>query len=90
MRLARSTIAVAALIAAAAAGHVPSHAQSAYDYPWCALRAGRSGGQSCYFQTYRQCMDTLSGIGGSCIESPYYRGPTPHERRRPRDHWSHD
>jgi hypothetical protein len=60
----------------------PSVAQSAYDYPWCALRAGRSGGQSCYFMTYEQCMETLSGIGGSCIRSPYYRGPAPRERRR--------
>ena len=85
MRLVQSAVAAAALIAATSA----SYAQSAYDYPWCALRAGRSGGQSCYFQTYRQCMETLSGIGGSCIESPYYRGPTPHERRHPRAGWSH-
>jgi hypothetical protein len=56
----------------------PSFAQSAYDYPWCALRGSRSGGQSCYFTSYRQCMDSLSGIGGSCIRSPYYRaGPEP-------------
>jgi hypothetical protein len=52
-----------------------SFAQSAYDYPWCALRGSRSGGQSCYFTSYRQCMESLSGIGGSCIRSPYYRGP---------------
>jgi len=85
MRLLQSAVAVATLIAATSA----TYAQSAYDYPWCALRAGRSGGQSCYFQSYRQCMETLSGIGGTCIESPYYRGPAPRERQRPRAGWSH-
>jgi uncharacterized protein DUF3551 len=64
----------------------PSVAQSAYDYPWCALRAGRSGGQSCYFTSYHQCMETLSGIGGVCIQNPGYRGGTTHERRRYRDY----
>lgn len=55
---------------------LPSTAQSAYDYPWCALRGDRSGAQSCYYTSFRQCMASLSGIGGSCIRSPYQtRGP---------------
>jgi len=83
MRLVQSAVVAVTLIAATSA----SYAQSAYDYPWCALRAGRSGGQSCYFATYQQCMETLSGIGGSCIRSPYYRGPEPREHRRPHDYW---
>ncbi len=63
----------------------PGHAQSAYDYPWCSVRGGFNGAQSCYFSTYQQCMATISGIGGTCIRSPYYRGPRvrserPHER----------
>ena len=54
----------------------PSIAQSAYDYPWCALRGDRSGAQSCYFTSYGQCMANLRGIGGSCIRNPYQtRGP---------------
>ena len=56
-------------------------AQSAYDYPWCALRGGRGGGQSCYYKSYAQCMESLRGIGGSCINSPYYRGGARAERR---------
>ena len=44
MRLVQSAVTVAALITATSA----SYAQSAYDYPWRALGAGRSGGQSCY------------------------------------------
>ncbi|HEY1542777.1 MAG TPA: DUF3551 domain-containing protein [Xanthobacteraceae bacterium] len=62
----------------------PGVAQSAYDYPWCALRGDRSGAESCYFRTYGQCMETLSGIGGSCIPNPSYRGPYRSEHRRPR------
>jgi Protein of unknown function (DUF3551) len=51
-----------------------AHAQSAYDYPWCAIYANRSGAQACYYASYEQCAATMSGIGGYCIRSPYYRG----------------
>jgi hypothetical protein len=34
-----------------------------------------SGGTSCYFISYRQCMTTLSGLRGYCFQSPYYHGP---------------
>jgi hypothetical protein len=51
-----------------------SHAQSAYDYPICAVRSGKSGAMSCYYSSYEQCMATMSGIGGHCIDSPFYRG----------------
>jgi Protein of unknown function (DUF3551) len=66
----------AALIAGMQAGH----AQSAYDYPWCAIYTNRSGAQACYFASYEQCMATMSGISGTCIHSPYYRGPQRPER----------
>ncbi len=66
---------ILALAAAVLAPATPSSAQSAYSYPWCALHYDRSGAQSCYFSTYEQCMATISGIGGNCIHSPYYRGP---------------
>lgn len=65
---------VALLTAALLSQVVPSHAQSAYSYPWCAIYGDRSGAQSCYFMSKRQCLATLSGIGGSCIPSPYFRG----------------
>jgi Protein of unknown function (DUF3551) len=69
------------------AGPTASFAQSAYDYPWCSIRAGRTGGggQSCYFSTYEQCMATISGIGGTCVRSPYYHGPRVRERRYQRN-----
>ena len=59
---------------------LPSAAQSAYDYPWCALRGDRSGAQSCYYTSFRQCMVSLGGIGGSCIRSPYQTHGARNER----------
>ena len=58
----------------------PSFAQSAYDYPWCSVRGGFNGAQTCYFSTYRQCMATISSIGGSCVRNPYFRGPQTRQR----------
>ena len=54
----------------------PGAAQIPYDYPWCAVRADRSGAQSCYFTSYGQCMASLRGIGGTCVRNLYQvRGP---------------
>jgi hypothetical protein len=64
------------LIAAALLGQVrAAAAQSAYSYPWCAkyLAHEFASVTSCYFNSYQQCMTTLSGIGGYCIKSPYYQ-----------------
>jgi hypothetical protein len=81
---------IAGLVLLAGAGIAePSgaQAQSAYDHPYCAVYADgdSSGARSCYYTSYAQCMATMSGIGGYCIESPYYRPPiqaAPRERRR--------
>ena len=78
MRPVHLMIAGAALLAATAS----SHAQSAYDYPWCAIYTNRSGAQACYYTSWAQCMATMWGIGGTCIESPYYRGPRAERRVR--------
>jgi Protein of unknown function (DUF3551) len=59
----------------------PASAQSAYSYPWCARYPARLGAMSCYFTSYQQCMTTLSGIGGYCFQSPYYRGAAASGRR---------
>ena len=75
MRPLAGLIALAALLAAPNAGQ----AQSAYDYPWCAVytsRGGPGGAMSCYYRSYRECMETMTGIGGYCTRSPYYgQGP---------------
>jgi hypothetical protein len=64
-----------ALLAETRAGN----AQSAYSYPWCALygggtSGGAGGAMSCYYTSWEQCRTTMSGIGGLCVESPYYHG----------------
>jgi hypothetical protein len=64
-----ATFAVAAILLA----HPEGRAQSAYDYPWCAVYTNKSGAQACYYSSYEQCMATMSGIGGFCMRSPYYR-----------------
>jgi hypothetical protein len=47
-------------------------AQSENSYRWCATYATKGGTPSCYFATREQCMETISGIGGSCSENPYH------------------
>jgi hypothetical protein len=69
--------------AAVLGGLGESRAQSAYDYPWCAVYTNRSGASACYYRSYQQCMATMSGIGGYCRQNPGYRGGA-YEERRPR------
>jgi Protein of unknown function (DUF3551) len=63
---------VVAVSALAGASQTAS-AQSPYSYPWCAKYYGKLDGTGCYYKSYQQCMVTISGIGGYCYESPYYR-----------------
>ena len=84
MRVLQASLVASVLLAAAS----PGFAQSAYDYPWCAVYGGRgsSGAMSCYYSTYAQCMATISGIGGYCTRSPYYNAGGPRGDRRRRDY----
>jgi hypothetical protein len=55
-------------------------------YRWCAYYGGRDDGTTvnCGFVTYRQCMETISGIGGTCERNPDYDGrPVTDEYSRP-------
>ncbi len=54
-------------------------------YKWCAIYGGRNdGATNCGFVTYKQCMDTISGIGGWCEPNPDYDGrPFADEYSRP-------
>ena len=51
-------------------------AQSGRYYPWC-FRNDRtvSNSLSCFYMTRDQCMATLSGLGGTCIENPLLLPP---------------
>jgi hypothetical protein len=42
-------------------------------YAWCGIYPDEIGGQNCYFASREQCMTTMSGIGGFCTQSLYYR-----------------
>jgi hypothetical protein len=63
-----------------------SIAQSAYSYPWCAILPGTGGGSgaamSCYYASWEQCRTSMFGIGGNCVESPYYHAQSPPPPRR--------
>jgi hypothetical protein len=48
----------------------------AQNYPWCAHYGGL-GGTNCGFTTYEQCMATISGMGGSCMQNTQYAAPVP-------------
>jgi hypothetical protein len=70
-----------------------SNAQAAYSYPWCSLGGPKdSNARSCYYTSWEQCRATVSGVGGICVQSPYYHpqpAQLPHRslvkphRRRP-------
>lgn len=52
-------------------------------YPWCAHYLGRSGGgHNCGFVSFEQCLATVSGIGGTCQQNPFYAEPQPVPRRK--------
>jgi len=62
------------------------NAQSPYSYPWCAIRGGTNSGggaMSCYYTSWEQCRTTMSGLGGNCVQSPYYHGQATQLPRRP-------
>jgi Protein of unknown function (DUF3551) len=65
-----------------------SNAQSPYSYPWCSLGGARdTNALSCYYTSREQCRTTMSGIGGICVESPYYHAqPRPAVKPRHRSH----
>jgi Protein of unknown function (DUF3551) len=41
--------------------------------PWCVqYLGGISGGTTCAFDSYAQCMETARGNGAYCYENPWY------------------
>lgn len=51
----------------------PVHPQS---LPWCAIM-DNDGTTQCNYYTQQQCLQTLSGIGGVCIQNPAGNAPQP-------------
>ncbi len=52
---------------------LPAHAQN---YPWCAVASGTGGGQNCGFSSYAQCIATVTGGGGVCVQNSQYVAPS--------------
>jgi len=42
-------------------------------YPWCAQYNTKGGARNCGFVTWEQCRATVSGVGGYCVENPFYQ-----------------
>ncbi|MDB5620055.1 DUF3551 domain-containing protein [Tardiphaga sp.] len=86
----RSLLAATALLVVTGAA-TPSMAR---DYPVCARLVTNDFNPSCSFDTMRQCMATVSGIGGDCIQNPafaYNQMPRPRRgkavRTAPQNDW---
>jgi hypothetical protein len=74
----KATILAFAIVAAASV--LPGGAQAERYYPWCAWYDDWTS--NCGFTTLRQCMATVSGVGGICKPNPY--GPPLAEPRHKR------
>jgi len=61
-----------------------AHAQTPYDYPWCAIYVSRPGVRACYYSSYDECMATMTGVRGRCVLSPYFRTGEPDGEHRGR------
>jgi hypothetical protein len=82
--LVASTIA-ASLVAAgllAVAGSTP--AAAARQYPWCERTDTTGFTPSCTFTSYAQCMATVSGQRGDCVQNPYLAFGQAQQSRRGR------
>ena len=67
---------VAVLPVLAALGALVPATGHADPYRWCAQYGARRGGATnCGFVTFRQCQETVSGIGGFCVPNQFYTGP---------------
>jgi len=58
----------------------------AQNYPWCAQYSGRAlgGSQNCGSVSFAQCMATVSGVGGFCVQNNMYQPlpPRAHKKKK--------
>jgi hypothetical protein len=63
-------LALTALIAFGAALVGDPRASAARPWrPWCAMYATNNIGSECLFASWAQCMETVRGIGGTCVQN---------------------
>ncbi len=71
-----------ALGALAFAALLAPTSQALAEGKWCAEAGGRSSYSNCGYYTFRQCLASVSGVGGTCRPNPrYYVG---YDEYRPR------
>jgi hypothetical protein len=87
IRLPRTVFAALGIVAAS----VTFDGAQADPYPWCAdyTVLGGIGARNCYFMTVAQCRAAVSGVGGMCVQNPFFDGVSaygsrPVKRARPR------
>jgi hypothetical protein len=58
---------------------------TAYDepQPWCSIQS-LTGSQQCFYRTREECMATISGLGGVCVQNSEPTGTNPRRRVRKR------
>jgi hypothetical protein len=78
MKIAISAI-FAAITALTMSAATPASAE--VQYPWCAQYRSAFGATNCGFTTYKQCLETISGVGGICTRNPAYHAPPRSQRR---------
>jgi Protein of unknown function (DUF3551) len=72
MTMIRSALFIATAIVALSALDARSAAAEVYR-PWCVqYLGGISGGTTCAFDSYAQCMETARGNGAYCYQNPWY------------------
>jgi hypothetical protein len=52
--------------------------------PWCLAHSDLSGNVECSYYSYRQCMETRLGVGGSCQPNPAARQAERPRKKRDR------
>jgi hypothetical protein len=73
-----------AISALAAVAAITPTAGQADPYKWCAVYAGRGGGNdtNCGFVTLEQCRTAISGAAGSCEPNLFYTGAGERQAKR--------
>jgi hypothetical protein len=70
----RRTMRLLLLIVAICVGFIGmGKSADAQNYPWCAHLGTGFDSTNCGFTTFQQCMETVSGIGGFCMENNTYQ-----------------
>lgn len=52
---------------------LPAGEAQARQGSWCAYEGGRNSYEDCSYFSFRQCVDTVRGLGGSCRPNPRLR-----------------